>query len=257
VHPELFDLGFFVIPSFLAAAVVGALLSFWVALQLVRKKGWDRMEFFSYAVFSVLAFWLGSVLYRLFFTFLNNPENFLNEIGSLRVLVQKSGTSIIGGILGFILFSVLYLKRVGLPFWGTMDIAFTTIPLSQAFGRIGCFLGGCCYGCPTDSWLGVIFPKLSQAVHPTQLYESVLNLVNFAVLYILYKKRRFEGRIFALYLINYSVIRFVVEFWRGDSYRGFVIRGMSPWTSLSIPQAMCLFGFAAGAIIYLHRKARA
>ncbi len=256
VHPVLFDLGVLVIPSFLAAAVAGALLSFWVALRLVRRKGWDRVEFFSYGVFSTLAFWLGSVVYRLFFRFLNNPANFLNEISSLRALVHKSGTSIIGGILGFILFSLLYLKRVGLPFWGTMDIAFTSIPLGQALGRIGCFLGGCCYGCPTDSWLGVTFPNLSQTVHPTQLYESVLNLINFIVLFLLYKKQRFEGRIIALYLMNYSLIRFLVEIWRGDGYRGFVFRGRTPWTSLSIPQAMCVLGFAAGILIYAHRKAR-
>ncbi len=257
MHPELFDFGFLVIPSFLATAVIGALLSFGVALRLIRKKGWDRIEFFSYAIFSVLAFWLGSILYRLFFTFLKNPDMFLNMIGGLRVLVQKSGTSIIGGILGFILFSILYLKQVGLPFWETMDVAFTVFPLSQAFGRIGCFLGGCCYGSPTDSWVGITFPHHSHAVHPTQLYESGLNLLNFGILYFIYKKHRFEGQIFALYLMNYSLIRFVVEFWRGDSYRGFVFRGTSPWTSLSIPQTMCLLGFVAGAILYFYRKARA
>jgi len=254
VQPELLKFGTFVIPGFTVMVVIGALFALGIGFHLARQKGLDRMELLSYAIFLALSFWLGSVLYRLFFTFLQSPQTVTENLFHLRTLIEKSGTSVVGGILGASLFSWLYLKRVGLPLWGTLDITFTAIPLAQAVGRIGCFLGGCCYGRPTDSFLGVLFPGRSHAVHPTQLYESALNLLNFGVLFIVYKRRKFEGQVFALYLMNYALIRFILEFWRGDTHRGFVFQGASPWTSLSIPQLMCLVIFLIGLMVYLQRR---
>jgi phosphatidylglycerol:prolipoprotein diacylglycerol transferase len=254
VQPELLKFGTFVIPGFMAMVAIGAMLALGIGFHLARQRGLDRMELLSYSIFMALSFWLGAVLYRLFFTFLQSPQAVIENLFHLRVLIEKSGTSVVGGILGAALFSWLYLKRVGLPLWGTLDITFTAIPLAQAVGRIGCFLGGCCYGRPTDMFWGVTFPGHSHAVHPTQLYESFLNLLNFVVLLIVYRKRKFEGQVFSLYLINYALIRIVVEFWRGDTHRGFVIRGASPWTSLSIPQMMCLVILSLGVLVYLRRR---
>ncbi len=254
MQPELFKIGSYVIPSFTAAVVAAALLALAVGLHLARKRGIDRLEILSYAIFFSLSFWLGSVLYRLFLTSLSSPDTIADNLFHLRTLIERSGTSVLGGILGAALFSWVYLKRVGLPFWGTLDIAFTAIPLAQSVGRIGCFLGGCCYGRPTDLPWGVMFPGHDHAVHPTQLYESALNLLNFVILYAVYRKKRFEGQVFALYFINYALIRFLIEFWRGDTFRGFVFRGSSPWTSLSIPQLVSLAGLAFGIVLYLRLK---
>lgn len=257
MQPELFKIGSFVIPGFTAAVAAAALLALGIGLRLARQIGLDRMEFASYAIFCGLSFWLGSVLYRLVYTLLSNPETVTENLIHLRTLIERSGTSVLGGIIGAAWFSWIYLKHVKLPFWGTLDIAFTAIPLAQGVGRIGCFLGGCCYGRPTDLPWGVTFPGHDHAVHPTQLYLSALNLLNFAFLLFVYKKRRFEGQVLALYLMNYGLIRFVVEFWRGDTHRGFIFRGSSPWTSLSLPQMISLVIFAMGVMVFLRRRRNA
>ena len=83
--------------------------------------------------------------------------------------------------------------------------------------------------------------------------EAILNLLNFIVLLYLYKKHRtFNGKIFAIYIFNYSIIRFFVEYFRGDSDRGYVFGGMeSPFLSLSIPQLISIAGILISVFLYL------
>lgn len=254
MYPELFRIGSRSIPSFYIAVFVGALLAFLLAIYLSRKRKLDQIEFISYGIFLIISFWLGSIIYKLVLKTIQDPVGFLEGLFHLKTLVIESGTSVVGGILGAGLFSLIYLRRVELPFWPTLDIAFTVIPLGQAVGRVGCFLAGCCYGRPTDLFWGVKFPGHPSPVHPTQLYESGLNFLNFVFLIRLLKRQKFGGQNIAFYLMNYSIIRFVVEYWRGDDYRGFLITGSTPWASLSIPQFMCLIGFAAGFLIWLYRR---
>jgi phosphatidylglycerol---prolipoprotein diacylglyceryl transferase len=257
MRPILLTIGSKPIPSFVVMVGLGVLLAFFVMLYLARKKKLDTVEIISYWIFMMLAFWLGSWLYKLPFLLFRNSGRLLDGPFSFDSLLLKGQSSVVGGILGAIIFSFIYLKKVGLPVWPTLDMLFTGIPLGQAVGRIGCFLGGCCYGRPTDLFLGIKFPDLPGPVHPTQLYESLLNFLNFLFLMRLFKRQKFEGQVFACYLMNYSIIRFVVEYWRGDVYRGFLLIGPSPWTSLSVPQGMCLIGFVAGLIVRLIRKKKA
>jgi phosphatidylglycerol:prolipoprotein diacylglycerol transferase len=81
-------------------------------------------------------------------------------------------------------------------------------------------------------------------LYPTQLFEAALNLGNFLFLMALYKKRKFKGQVIAVYIMNYSVIRFIVEYFRGDPDRGYIFGGMDhPWSSLSSPQLISIVGF--------------
>lgn len=147
------------------------------------------------------------------------------------------------------LFVIFYLKRYfKRAFWKMLDITAIGVALGHASGRVGCFLGGCCYGRPTHLPWGVRFrflgrlphPFAGTAIHPTQLYEASLNLINFAVLLVLWKKRSFDGRAFSFYLINYGAIRFLSKYLRNDSTRGYIFRSASPLASLSIPQIISL-----------------
>jgi phosphatidylglycerol---prolipoprotein diacylglyceryl transferase len=99
----------------------------------------------------------------------------------------------------------------------TADLIAPFIALGHAIGRIGCFLNGCCFGRPTDSILGVCFPNSITKVFPTQLFSSSGLFVIFAFLFYLQTRRRFRGEIISLYLVLYGVLRFFVEFLRGDS----------------------------------------
>jgi len=95
------------------------------------------------------------------------------------------------------------------------------------------------------------------ALHPVQLYEAVLNFLNFVVLYLVLKRKSYHGQVFSLYIINYSIIRFITEYFRGDHPdKAFLIQGSSPFLSLSYPQVYCILGIAAGALFSIVMKKR-
>jgi len=105
------------------------------------------------------------------------------------------------------------------------DIAYLVIPLGLAFGRIGCFFYGCCYGKPTTSSIGILFPRESPAgllgvkVIPTQLISAIFLLLLFFLLLFLMKKKKFNGQILLAYAFFYGIFRFIIEFYRGDPRR--------------------------------------
>jgi len=122
-------------------------------------------------------------------------------------------------------------RKHKLGWWRTADLAAPGIMLGLVCGRLGCFLNGCCYGKPTSSWVGVMFPQRPGiAVHPTQLYESAGCFLIFCILYFVVRaRRRAYGDVFAAMLILYGIVRSICEIWR-DDYRGVFFGG---WVSTS------------------------
>ena len=173
------------------------------------------------------------------------------------------GITWLGGVVGvlptaLLLIHFLVPKRRGREL-ETLDAMIPGLALGHAFGRVGCFLGGCCYGRVTDSPLGVSFPKGSPAarlypnaagtgsvpVLPTQLFEAVAELGFFVLLMLLY--RRLKGRVSELYLVLYGIFRFGLEFLRGDE-RGATGLVLSP------AQLLSLLLIAAGILLFLFRR---
>ena len=98
---------------------------------------------------------------------------------------------------------------------------------------------------------------VGEKIHPVQLYEAVLNFLNFLVLFFVLKRKKFEGQVFGLYIINYSIIRFITEYFRGDhAEKAYLLQGPTPLASLSYPQVYCILGLAAGVIFSLIMKKR-
>jgi phosphatidylglycerol:prolipoprotein diacylglycerol transferase len=159
-----------------------------------------------------------------------------------------------GFVLAFIV-GIWYLRRHQLPLWKTTDIWAAPLALGHAVGRLGCFAAGCCYGKPTGVPWAVTFTDpqslaiVGMPLHPVQLYEAFANLLLFIFLSLYRPHRRFEGEIFWLYVLVYSVIRFVLEFFRGDP-RGFII---PPYLSLS--QGLGIF-LVLGSLAMLLRLGR-
>ena len=123
---------------------------------------------------------------------------------------------------------------------------------------MGCFAAGCCYGRPTSEPWGVIFtnPRAQEVtgtplgirIHPTQLYEMIAELINFAILFYLAKRKKFEGEVIGLYLFLYGIERFVIEFFRGDGGRGVLFGGLMSGT-----QAISIGLVITGGILWLKR----
>ena len=136
--------------------------------------------------------------------------------------VWNGGLVFYGGLIGASLATILYARFKQIALWKLADVLAPSIPLGYVFGRIGCFLNGCCYGRACSLPWAVSYPpgNLNQAptypVHPTQLYDSILSLVLYIGLAGLYRRKKFDGQVFAAYLLCYAITRSIVESFRGD-----------------------------------------
>ena len=154
---------------------------------------------------------------------------------------------IFGGILAG--YAVCRIKKIS--FWDYLDCATPSIALAQGFGRIGCFLAGCCYGMETDSWCAITFTNSQFAPNhvplvPTQIFSSVFDFAHFVLLYVITRRSKVPGFTSSLYLIIYGVGRFVIEFFRGDLIRGSV-------GALSTSQFISIFIVAFGVVLMVKK----
>jgi phosphatidylglycerol:prolipoprotein diacylglycerol transferase len=164
---------------------------------------------------------------------------------------MRSGVVYYGGLIGASLGTIIYTRRARLPLWTLADAMAPSIPLGHAFGRIGCFMTGCCYGRACDLPWAVHFPKvhLTQGapVHPVQLYESALNFIFYALLAWVFRRRKFDGQVFALYLIGYATMRAFTESFRGDYTQHYLAGTLTPGQTVSI------IVFALGLVLWFWR----
>lgn len=151
----------------------------------------------------------------------------------------KGGFVFYGGLLGGALGLMIYTKQFKMNFMRFADLYTTVLPLGHAFGRVGCFFAGCCYGIEWEH--GYIYSDtvgstpIGVPLLPIQLIEAGLLVLLFAVQLICYIHNSHAGRNTILYLTVYPIIRFVLEFFRGDSERGkFLWFSTSQWVSLII-----------------------
>lgn len=150
---------------------------------------------------------------------------------------SEAGLVYYGGFIGGILFLLLAAKVVRVPAWSMLDTVLPSVPLAHALGRVGCLFAGCCYGLPNDTF-GFYFNASPFAPHdvrllPVQLIEAVCVFGLFLFMVCYGRKKRAPGRILSIYLIGYGIIRFILEFFRYDAYRGIYGEfSISQWISL-------------------------
>ena len=172
--------------------------------------------------------------------------------------IWQGGLVFYGGLVASLLTGWWYLKRHRLPLFKYFDFVIPALALGHAVGRLGCFMSGCCYGRPLlhDVWYAVVFPANPSSLapsgiplYPTQLMESGVEFLIFLGLNWKLKRKTFDGQIIALYLMCYAIVRFTLEFFRGDAERGFVFG-----TGFSTSQLIAIILFAIGAGLYLYRR---
>lgn len=164
-----------------------------------------------------------------FFLIFESPSTYLQHPS---MLLSNSGFVFYGSLIFGLGFLGFYINKNHLPMWQFLDLMAFVILIVHSFGRLGCFMAGCCHGIPTNSWIGIAFHHpLSQAepLHtpliPTQLISALFLWGLFFVLLMVKKRRQFYGQVFLSYLIIYSLGRSVIEEFRGDEARGFVADG--------------------------------
>lgn len=234
---------------------LGMILGLTVVFHLARQQGLDPDKMWNLGVLVIFAGIIGSkILY-----IINEWGTTYRSVGDIFSLsTMQAGGVFSGGLVLAILTAVWYLRRNHIPFLRATDIFAPGLALGHAFGRVGCFAAGCCYGRPTSEPWGVIFtnPRAQEVtgtplgirIHPTQLYEMVAELINFAILFYLAKRKKFEGEVIGLYLFLYGIERFVIEFFRGDGGRGVLFGGLMSGT-----QAISIGLVITGGILWMKR----
>lgn len=152
-----------------------------------------------------------------------------------------------GGLIGALVACCLYSRWRGYAVLEQLDLFAVAVPLFHVFGRVGCFMAGCCYGVEAD-WGFTFENSLVASANgvarvPIQLFEAAGNLLIFVAMLALFIKGALHGRLVAVYGIAYGTLRFVDEFWRGDAYRGL-------WGPFSTSQWISL-AFVAGSVALL------
>lgn len=223
---------------------IGILMAFWLGEKQAKRHGLNPNEVDN-LVFVVLI--VGYAMSKLTYVLVNWQE----FLADPKAVLGSSGWVVMGGLLGGVLGAWVWCRVRKLSFRDYTDLLFPEVALAQAFGRIGCFFAGCCYGKETHGAFGVVFPQGSQApagvkLIPTQLISSFGDFVLFCILYKNYNEGRKEDTM-PLYLMLYSAGRFVIEFVRGDTARGFI--GI-----LSTSQFISIFTFLAGLVMYVNNR---
>ena len=217
------NLGFIKIPSYTLMLVVGVVSYATYLLVTLKKEGKSKQVIEKALLVSVLAFAVMGVTAFLFNSLFHSIEQ-----GKL----VMGGITWAGGVVGafpaFVILTHFIIKEERGNEINFFSLLVPGIVLGHAFGRIGCFMDGCCYGITTGTFLDMYFPSIAKSVLPTQLYECIFL---FALYYVMTKR---DVHSLQIYCFGYGAFRFLIEFLRGDIARGEFVPGMSPAQFISI-----------------------
>lgn len=245
MHPVLIEIGRLKIYSYGFMLALSFWMGIFIAAKRAGKRGIAQDHIYDLSIVLILAAVIGSrTLYIL--THREDYHRFLDIIA-----LWQGGATFYGGFLLALTGAIVFLRKKKLSFLLTADACAPAIAIGFFFTRIGCFLSGCCFGHPTDSPLGIVFPPHSPAgyycpgvpVHPTQLYSAVCGLVLAGVLLVLDRKRPFTGFTFAWLCILYGAGRFTIDFFRYYEHSALIGR------LLTVSQIMSLLLMVAGIVM--------
>ena len=221
MYPILFKIGPVTIYTYGVAVALGVIAALFCALRAVRKEAISANTIIDLFFWIIISGFIGARVVYIF----TEWDYFLRR--PLRIFFANEGFVFYGGFVTACLAVLWYIKRHKLKVWKAADILAPSIAIAHSIGRLGCFFYGCCYGKPTGSRIGILFPPESPAGHlgvsviPTQIISSLALLAIFFILIAVRRYKKFDGQIFWLYTLLYAIMRFAIEFFRGDE-RGYI-----------------------------------
>lgn len=236
------------IPIYGVCFFAGILIAGILALLICQRKGIAWFDIAYSAVYVLIGAIAGA---KLLFLAVSLPQIIEEQIPFEAVL--KGGFVFYGGLLGAILGLLIYCKQYKISIKELSESYAAVLPLGHAFGRVGCFFAGCCYGIPYDGIFSHTYhmspgnTPLGVSLLPIQLIEAVGLLIIFAVeITVFFRTKSKTGYTVPIYLATYPVLRFVLEFFRGDTERG----KLGPFSTSQCVSLAILFGF----LFYLINK---
>lgn len=221
MHNDLLTIGKFTLHGYSVMIALGFIVSMALCLLKAKKDKKDQDIITDLGMVTIIGGFLGA---KILYIIVSYKELFTNPKNVIGFPAIFSGFVAYGGIIFGTLAVFIYSKIKKINALEYLDYMIPFVAMVQGFGRLGCFLAGCCYGGPTDSFLGVIFPTGPMAgikIWPTQLFSAAGDFAICGILLLVSMKNKVKGNIVVLYVILYAVGRFAVEFLRADE-RGFV-----------------------------------
>ncbi len=239
MHPILFNLGPVTIYTYGVLLAAAYLLGLWLAARRARRAGLDGNKVLDLGIWVIIAALVGAKA----LLFIVDYRHFTSSWQEFTTLLRSGGV-FYGGLIAAVVVCIYELRKHKLPLWTSGDLFAPGIALGYMVGRLGCLAAGCCYGKPTNVPWAITFTNpaaaanvgtpLNVPLHPTQLYESAAGLLILLVLLLVERRRRaFPGRTFWLFVLLYSISRFIIEFFRGDD-RGIVFNMLSTSQFISL-----------------------
>ncbi|MBL9167955.1 MAG: prolipoprotein diacylglyceryl transferase [Verrucomicrobiales bacterium] len=235
MHKIALELGSFTIHWYGVFVGLGCLMGLWTASRRGLLDRFAPDKAYDVGLWILLGALIGA---RTLYVTSYWEEEFASKSWLAVLNIRQGGLVFYGGFIGSCLAVILYcwLKRE--PLWRLADMLAPSISLGSAFGRIGCLMTGCCYGKACSLPWGIHFPSdhptFGTSVHPTQIYDSLINLAVYGGLEYAYRHKRFDGQIFALWLILYPIARSLTELFRGDYPQRYIGGILTPAQLLSV-----------------------
>ena len=252
MHPVLLEFGPFTVYTYGVLVAVGFLVGLWYAHSHAARASLSPRKVWNLGIYGILVALAASKLWLIASDldfYLANPRQLFS------MATFESAGTFYGGVLGGVLFVILYTHFQKMPLLNVLDLCAAPVALGHAIGRVGCFAAGCCYGKPTSLPWGVTFTNpvasriagtpLGLPIHPTQLYEAAAEFLNFLLLLWLSSRRRFTGQLIGAYFMLYGIERGAIEFLRGDPGRGLMFHD-----TISLMQLVSAGLIVAGAVLW-------
>ncbi len=241
------------IPTYGMMAFVGITVAICFGVFYFSKIHTIKKEDIFYAsMYAVIGAGIGAKLLYILTILPDIIKNF--DVLDWKTLIPKllqGGFVFYGGLIGGILGVYIYSKISKNSFKSLANILTSVFPIFHSIGRIGCLLAGCCHGREYNGFGSITFYNTELApigvpLFPMQIVESICNLIIFIIILLTYKRFKGTYKTIALYLVLYSVVRFVLEFYRGDVTRGIIVLSISQWISIAV--------FIIGIVLFIYDK---
>jgi phosphatidylglycerol:prolipoprotein diacylglycerol transferase len=256
VQPIAFNLGPITVHWFGVLIALAFLAGMWTATRRAPHAG-----IAGEAIADLVVPWLllGGILgARVMFIVTYWQDEFAGKPWWEIFMIQRGGLVFYGGLIGASLAVIIFARIKKISVWKLADVLAPSIALGSVFGRMGCLMNGCCYGRACDLPWAIRFPERippsgppTFPIHPTQIYDALLNLALYLGLAWWFRHRRkFDGQIFALFLMCYALTRSTVEFFRGDYADVHLHNGFTPAHLLSVVI------FVSGVVLFMVLRSR-
>ena len=248
MHPIAFHLGPLTIHWYGVMIALAFLAGLWTATRRARRENISSERIGDVVLWIMVGGILGA---RTVYVATYWKDEFAGQPLSEIFMIQHGGLVYYGGFIGATIAGIIYIRWKKLPLWKIADVLAPSIALGNVFGRIGCLLNGCCYGRVCSLPWAIRFPSGHPTgglpVHPTEIYDALNNFILYLLLAWLFRRKKFDGEVFATYLVGYAVTRTIMEYFRGDYPPDQIHLGLTPGELISIP--IFIIGLVLGIVL--------